>query len=151
MIRYELKDKERQAALEKALPGFKEECQRACERLDGHLDEGMPVTFSNIKSDADSWTRNEWSLLIPANNLEVIEEYDPKGWNRFPEVTPPEGVWMRVEGNRAKVFHVKHGAIFLRGEWYWRIPRPSDPSPACAQIDRREVERFRPWDEEKES
>ncbi len=148
MIRFELKDKSRQEAFEKALPGFKEECQRACERHDGHLDEGMSVVFSHTKLATDSWTSNEWSLVIPANNLEVIGKYDSKKWNKYPEVTPPEGVWMRVEGNRAKDFHVKCGAIFLRGEWYWRIPRASDPYPACAQMDGREVERFRPWEDE---
>lgn len=149
-MHYELKNKERQEALEKALPGFKEECRRMCEGLDGHLDEGTPVMFSTVNFDAASWTRNEWSLVIPADNLEVIGKYDSKKWNKYPEVTPPEGVWMRVEGGRAKRFHVKRGAIFLRGEWYWHIPQASDPNPACAQMDGREVERFRPWDEEDE-
>ena len=143
MIRYELKDKEHQAALEKALPGFSEELQARCAWA--FEDEENYVGVSHC--DGVQHPGFYWEVDVPKEQIEVIGKYDSKKWNKFPEVTPPEGVWMRVEGDRARGFHVKHGAIFLRGEWYWRIPQPSDPSPACAQIDRREVERFRPWDE----
>ncbi len=145
MIRYELKDKERQAALEKAFPGFGADLQSTCEcEFDDRFCH-VSVRLSNCGGVVyDS------AVDIMKSAICTERAYDPKAWNKFPEVTPPEGVWMRVEGDRAKHFHVKHGAIFLRGEWYWRIPRPSDPNPACAQIDRREVERFRPWDEEGE-
>ena len=149
MIRYELKDKERQAAFEKVLPGFDEALQQACAQRNGELEVGACVGLEHFQISTQ-WCKGEWTLALPTVDLEVIGKYDSKKWNKFPEVTPPEGVWMRVEGDRARGFHVKHGAIFLRGEWYWRIPRPSDPDPACAQIDRREVERFRPWDEEEE-
>ena len=142
MIRYELKDKERQAALEKALPGFKEECRRACERLDGHLDEAMPVAFSNAKLDVDSWTRNEWSLVIPADNLEVIEEYDPKKWNKFPEVKPPEGVWMRVETWSACGAVIRGVFMYVNGAW--RRGAYTDPQNEI------KAARFRPWDDGEE-
>lgn len=142
MIRYELKDKSRQEALEKALPGFKEECRRMCEGLDGHLDEGTPVMFSTVNFDAASWTRNEWSLVIPADNLEVIEEYDPNKWNNYPEVTPPEGVLMRIEGQYAKRPELEYyGALmYLEGAWHF--------ADTVEIADNVIVERFRPWDEE---
>nr|DAH22675.1 MAG TPA: hypothetical protein [Caudoviricetes sp.] len=142
MIRYELKDKERQAALEKALPGFKEECQRVCEGLDGHLDEGTPVTFSTVNFDATSWARNEWSLVISASCLEVIEEYDPKKWNSYPEVTPPEDVWMRVETQNACGVTVRGVFMYVNGTW--RRGKYTVPN------DEIKVARFRPWDEEGE-
>ena len=142
MIRYELKDKSRQEAFEKALPGFKEECQRACERHDGHLDEGMPVAFSHTKLDTDSWTSNEWSLVIPANNLEVIGKYDSKKWNKYPEVTPPEGVWMRVETWSACGAVVRGVFMYVNGAW--RRSKYTDPQNEI------KAARFRPWTEEGE-
>ena len=142
-MHYELKNKERQEALEKALPGFKEECRRVCEGLDGHLDEGTPVMFSTVNFDAASWTRNEWSLVIPADNLEVIEEYDPKKWNSYPKVTPPEGVWMRVETWSACGAVVRGVFMYVNGAW--RRSKYTDPQNEI------KAARFRPWDEEKES
>lgn len=138
-MHYELKNKERQEALEKALPGFKEECRRVCEGLDGHLDEGTPVMFSTVNFDAASWTRNEWSLVIPADNLEVIEEYDPKKWNSYPKVTPPEGVWMRVETWSACGTVVRGVFTYVNGAW--RRSKYTDPQNEI------KAARFRPWDE----
>ncbi len=39
--------------------------------------------------------------------------YDPHSWNEYPEVTPPEGVYMRIE------FEDKSGgkAVFYKNEW----------------------------------
>ena len=143
MIRYELKDKSRQEAFEKALPGFDEECQRACERHDGHLDEGMPVAFSHTKLDTDSWTSNEWSLVIPANNLEVVGKYDSKKWNKFPLVKPPRGILMRAEGRYRYGGKFIGAAVWDMGRW---LPMELMVGPEDVAI-----ERFRPWDEEKES
>ncbi len=141
-MHYELKNKERQEALEKALPGFKEECRRVCEGLDGHLDEGTPVMFSTVNFDAASWTRNEWSLVIPADTLEVIEEYDPKKWNKFPKVTPPENVWMRVETWDACGGVVR--GVFMYANGAWRRSVYADPQNEI------KAARFRPWTEEGE-
>lgn len=143
MRHYELKDKERQAAFEKALPGFKEECQRACERHDGHLDEGMPVAFSHAKLDTDSWTSDEWSLAIPANNLEVIEvieEYDSNKWNKFPLVKPPRGILMRAEGRYRYGGKFIGAAVWDMGGWL-----PMEPMVGPEDVA---IELFRPWEEE---
>mgnify|MGYP006875992522 CR=1 FL=1 len=37
------------------------------------------------------------SLEITPDMLEEVREYAPHKWNDFPEVEPPEDVWMRVE------------------------------------------------------
>lgn len=145
MIRYELKDKERQAAFEKALPGFDEKLQTACKYQYGdgsccvtmQLEAYKGILISNL-------------IFIDKDAIAAKEVYDPKKWNSYPEVTPPEGVWMRVEGVRTSGFHVRDGAIFLRGDWYWRLPRASDPNAHCARLDNQDVERFRPWTEEDE-
>lgn len=39
----------------------------------------------------------EGFLTLPAGCVEKVNEYDPKKWNKYPEVTPPIGVPMRVQ------------------------------------------------------
>jgi hypothetical protein len=74
---------------------------------------------------------------MDVNKLEEVYQYDPHKWNRFPEVEPPEGVWMRVEWRagvelrRAVAHYVPWGD---GDEFVW--------------VDRgliKNVERFRPW------
>ena len=38
-----------------------------------------------------------WAVAIPVSEIEEVLNYDPYGWNAFPDVEPPEGVLMRVE------------------------------------------------------
>ena len=37
------------------------------------------------------------SIEITPDMLEKAPEFDPHKWNDYPEVTPPDGVWMRCE------------------------------------------------------
>lgn len=111
MIRYELKDKERQACLERALPGFDEEMQRWCQTY--QLGEGVvPATaavhLARFKKRTP-WAAGEWSLTLPADDIEVIGKYDPHTWNRFPLVKPPRGILMRAEGR------YRYGGKFMGG------------------------------------
>ena len=85
MTFYRLKDKERQAALEKALPGFSARFQKACS--------DQLRTSSAIYVTGDE---HVWAVLIPADEIEKVQEYDPKKWNKWPDVAPPENVIMRV-------------------------------------------------------
>lgn len=115
-MKFFLKDKEHQAALEKALPGFTTELQCACE-----------VQFSDparsVQVDSD-W----WSLTIEKEYIEVVTEFEPEKWNNWPGTEPPEDVLMRVE-----IFSPEEGTdtpeprggdlitrccgIFTRGKW----------------------------------
>lgn len=45
--------------------------------------------------------------------LEEVPEYNPRAWNDYQKVTPPEGVWMRVETTRK----VGAKAMFKNGYW----------------------------------
>ncbi len=142
MIRYELKDKERQAALEKALPVFKKMLQHACENhrpeyFDEH--KSVAVFYSTVDG---TWGSGEWMIELPTDDIEVIKEYDPNKWNNYPEVTPPEGVLMRIEGQYDKRPELEYyGALmYLEGAWHF-----ADTSEIADNVI---VERFRPWDEE---
>ena len=142
MIRYELKDKERQAALEKALPVFKKMLQHACENhrpeyFDEH--KSVAVFYSTIDG---TWGSGEWMIELPTDDIEVIKEYDPNKWNNYPEVTPPEGVLMRIEGQYAKRPELEYyGALmYLEGAWHF--------ADTVEIADNVIVERFRPWNDE---
>lgn len=141
MTRYELKDKERQAALEKALPGFKEVLQRACERHElEYFDEHKSVAAHHYATDA-AWGSGEWVIALPTDDIKVIEEYDPSKWNNYPKVTPPEKVWMRIEMlSQDGGIKTRDVAFYKAGRWC-KFP-----------LDNGEVIlgrlRFRPWDEE---
>lgn len=83
----------------------------------------------------------EFSVRIPVDDIEEVHEYDPHGWNSFPEVEPPEGVLMRVECNQ-----IKTCLVFENGKWRY---------PSGESFEDREfafpVKRFRPWDEDDEA
>lgn len=84
---------------------------------------------------------SQFSAALYADMLEEVREYDPHGWNSFPEVEPPEGVLMRVECNQMKTC-----LVFENGKWRY---------PSGESFENYEfafpVKRFRPWDEDDEA
>ncbi len=77
------------------------------------------------------------SVEITPEMVEKVEEYNPKAWNHFPEVTPPEGVWMRVEWRDGAVVRrdvARYVACSDINEFVWM-----NKGVIC------DVERFRPW------
>ena len=52
-------------------------------------------------------------LCFRTDELEEVHEYNPNDWNDYQKVTPPEGVWMRVETTRK----VGAKAMFKNGYW----------------------------------
>ena len=142
MKRYELKDKERQAALEKALPEFKEALQRTYEKYGlEYFDENKSVTVHHYAAGV-TWGSGEWMIALPTDDIEVIEEYNPKGWNDYPEVTPPERVLMQIEG------HDDDGDAFHFSGYFRNKLWVDEYSYALPKIYT--VERFRPWDEKED-
>ena len=136
MTRYELKNKERQDALEKALPGFEEALQNGCK--DQFSD---PTDFVNVAIGNGKGWGYECLVGIQKNAILVKETYDTHAWNDYPEVTPPEKVWMRIEMlSQDGGLKTRDVAFYKAGRWC-KFP-----------LDNGEVIlgrlRFRPWDEE---
>lgn len=92
MTMYRLRDKERQEALEKAFPGF-------AERLKYAYTEEAFVKGENVGNalHVSSGASPYWTITFMPDEYTIVEEYDPKQWNPFPEFEPPDGVLMRVE------------------------------------------------------
>ena len=98
MTTYRLRDKERQAALEKALPGFGQILQDKCEKF---FDNSNAIRVCNADDG--------WEIYISKTDIKAVDDYNPYTWNSFPEVEPPDGVLMRVErsdgAKRCAYFH----------------------------------------------
>lgn len=137
MIRYTLEDKGRQEGLEKAFPGFGEDLQAAGEREFDDRYDYVEVPLSDCGG-----VLGDYTLPIAKTAIRTEEVYDPHAWNNFPQVTPPEGVPMRVEGQYAKRPELEYyGALmYLEGAWHF--------ADTVEIADNVIVERFRPWDEE---
>jgi hypothetical protein len=76
--------------------------------------------------------------------LEEVREYDPHKWNEYPEVTPPEGVLMRVECRDGRKACAKYRLFIEGGSWC------DVNGGAWPEAYSQSVARFRPWDEEDE-
>lgn len=153
-VTYRLKDQELQRKLDNLTDG----------NFSGLLAETMSEDNGlspHISVDCGEWINphaNEqlaiyrFRVYFRKDEIEVVHVYDPKAWNEYPDVEPPEGVWMRFEYkcvndeikdiepccNDEEPIGVR--LIYRDGEW-----RNSRNFPLCTNKIR-EV-RFRPWDE----
>ena len=135
MAKFQLKDKKLQEKLDEISEGRLSRVL-ACQ-IDAHPVEAIDERTSRITF---SFPRGTIKLFLPNEDIETVEQYNPNLWNRFPNVRPPAGVWMRTE------FVNKHNGRVIRdvaryeqfeGNWYWFNDDDID-------ID---VDRFRPWED----
>lgn len=136
-MKYRLKDRGLQEKLDEISKGDLSDALEVCSAaVASALKRGKPTTI---------WfgVQPQLSLEITSDMLEEVREYDPHKWNDFPEVEPPEDVWMRVErcvDGRTYHFAARYVPVGDSEDYEWL-------SEANLSID---VDRFRPWDEEDE-
>jgi hypothetical protein len=84
---------------------------------------------------------SRFTVTLHKQDFEISPEYNPNAWNSYPDVTPPEGVWMRTE-HRDETdppgIIRKVGAVFQDGTW-----RNSTGEAYPSYIS---IKRFRPWE-----
>ena len=136
MKRYELKDKERQAAFEKIFPGFGRLLNEACAVCPADT-----VVHISSHGVAGQDFPHFYELSFPRSIIEEVVAYDPKGWNDYPEVTPPERVLMQIEGRDDDGDSFHFSGYFKNRMWV-------DEYGYALATNIYTVERFRPWDEE---
>lgn len=133
-MRFRLKDRELQKKLDEISNG-------GLSRMLGRL---PYYTTQSSEPDFLHFSKNPHLMLeVTSDMLESLREYNPHGWNAFPEVEPPEGVWMRVErcvDGRTYHFAARYVPVGDSEDYEWL-------SEANLSID---VDRFRPWDQEDE-
>lgn len=135
---FRLKDKNPQVQLDALSDGdFSKRLQHA------NHDDGMIFVEFGEKLESPGFDLHRFNLAFFDDEVKEIHRYNPHGWNAFPEVEPPEGVWMRVErcvDGRTYHFAARYVPVGDSEDYKWL-------SEANLSID---VDRFRPWDQEDE-
>ncbi len=127
---FRLKDKNLQVQLDALSDGdFSKRLQHA------NHDDGMIFVEFGEKLESPGFDLHRVNVAFFDDEVEEIHRYNPHGWNAFPEVEPPEGVWMRCETDVNAIEHkIRHIAKFDGREWRDYLSK---------QVV---VHRFRPWD-----
>lgn len=138
-MKYRLKDRELQKKLDEISQGDLSDALEVCSAaVASALKRGKSTTI---------WfgVQPKLSLEITSDMLEAVKEYDPHGWNDFPEVEPPEGVLMRVECHDGRKACAKYRLFIEGGSWC------DVNGGAWPEAYSQSVARFRPWDEDDEA
>lgn len=143
MIRYELNDKKRQAALEKVFPGFGRALQVACKN---EFDDEFSHVCVQLNRDGDVFYDDE--VCVKKSAIRAKRVYDPNAWNKYPEVTPPEDISLRCEGHDRDTGRPFRAILrYLDGGFCFDS---TDPRLYRSLFPGMVIDRFRPWDEEGE-
>lgn len=136
-MRYRLKDRELQKTLDELSDGgFSRQLEEHQERILTGIQYQKQATIWFCKSEGPCH-----ALEITPNMIEEVPAYNPRAWNKYPDVTPPEGVCMRVE--RGEGPGIQRGVaryVAINGD-------------GCAWMHQgivKNVDRFRPWDDPEE-
>lgn len=140
MAKYKLKDRSLQIPLDLISSGEFSEVLRSGIEFD--KDGFAVVTFGSSKHDNNkALITGKFTVTLHKSEVIKLAEYDPTKWNRYPEVTPPENEWMRVEqwsNNRCRLI----GGIFRDGKWYCK----QDVGGQYLEATLDNVDQFRPWE-----
>ena len=136
-MKYRLKNKELQKKLDDLWGNrFSEELNDECKRTGstGNIYMSLPI---DPATDKDEKRYSFVTFHFMREDIERFVEYNPNGWNNFPEVTPPRNVLMRCVWVDLSC-NTLHYAARFDGSW-------RDDEGRIVAVDR-----FRPWDEEDE-
>lgn len=136
MAKYRLKDQELQKKLDEITDGDFSEC----------LEKGAVDQFCRVGSIGVTCGRfgcnghPRLKIDFYLHEYEELKEYNPNDWNSYPDVTPPEGVLMRVETTTGSKFCGYHHTFAEGGCWCYQ------DGTVCSEATSKSVERYRPWE-----
>jgi len=143
---YRLKDSALQKHLDAISNGdFSHRLQNELQdiRGNGTTDADYRIFFGFMSGRAE--LVNRFSMLLYEHEIEAIPEYNPNEWNAYPEVTPPEGIWMRVEAQSVSTGEISRVcAIFRGGKWHESEEGVATDLVEFAGI--KKVKRYRSWE-----
>lgn len=138
MTKYRLKDQELQKHLDAISGGDFSIRFNKFRPISIQKDTAIYFVFGSMQREgfADGFGNfRRFQICLLGDELEAQPEYNPDDWNNFPEVTPPDGVLMRVETeDDVKICGYLD---YLDNCWHY-----SDGTP----FDIENVKRFRPWE-----
>lgn len=80
------------------------------------------------------------SVNLTKQDIEQFLEYNPNDLNAFPDVTPPEGVLMRVEAEGVRKFCGYYHTFAEGGCWCY------EDGTVCPEAISKSVKRYRTWE-----
>lgn len=137
MTKYLLKDADLQHHLDAISGG---EFSEALKSGNVEFDEDgfATVRFGSSKHENNKTLVTE-KFSVFLHKDEVSFQYDPDAWNSFPEVTPPEGVLMRVETKTGRNFCGYYHIYEEGGCWCY------EDGTVCPEAISKSVKRYRTW------
>lgn len=141
MTKYRLKDQDLQRHLDAISDGdFSRQIEGHLQNIKGlgTTDADYRLFFGELPGRYEMV--NRFSMLLYEHEIEVFEEYDPNDWNSYPDVTPPEGVLMRVETTTSSKFCGYYHTFAEGGCWCYQ------DGTVCSEATSKSVERYRPWE-----
>lgn len=136
MTKYRLKDQDLQHHLDAISGGDFSDVLNAND-LDFDEDGMTEIAFGS-SSHGKTFIAEKFSVTLLKD--EISFQYDPNAWNSFPEVTPPEGVLMRVETKTGRNFCGYYHIYEEGGCWCY------NDGILCPKAISESVTRFRPWE-----
>lgn len=138
-MKYRLKDQDLQRHLDAISHGEFSRClQTELQdiRGSGTTDADYRVFFGFMSGRAE--LVNRFSMLLYEHEIEATPEYNPNGWNKYPDVTPPDGVPLRVQISRAHEL-IRFFACYKDSSFY-------DAEGRLIRIGKRDDVQFKSWE-----
>ena len=135
-MRYRLKDQELQKKLDEITDGDFSEC----------LEKGAVDQFCRVGSIGVTCGRfgcnghPRLKIDFYLHEYEELKEYNPNDWNSYPDVTPPEGVLMRIETEGGRKFCGYYHTFAEGGCWCY------EDGTVCPEAISKSVKRYRSWE-----
>ena len=135
---WHLKDRELEKNLIEIDTEFLSKLNTVCEILDTNKD-GDIYKYQACVVKLNHHGKTIGELFLTGGDIEYKTTYNPYAWNPYPEVTPPEGVWMRLEICPGSEDSGRMGAKYVNGKWLL-------DDGAIANFGNYPA-RFRPWED----
>ena len=138
-MKYKLKDKSLQKKLDDISSGaflFSEALNEACEGISDFSLTACPLI--RVSFGQTPGISHAYEVYFNPDQIEKAPEYNPYAWNRFPDVTPPEGIQMRCITQTGMGFMLH----YMSGDWLDNRNDVYDEHGLDGS-----VVRFRPWED----
>lgn len=142
-MKYQLKDQELQKKLDEISDGDFSRALRRLVELDIPVSEPIYMAFGDMQlcGFADGFGNlRRFSICLLKDDLKIVKEYNPNDWNNYPDVTPPEGVLMRIETKVGRKFCGYYHTFAEGGCWCY------EDGTVCPEALSKSVERYRTWE-----
>jgi hypothetical protein len=138
MTKYRLKDQELQKHLD-AISGGEFTATIESGSFEFDEDDMAVVTFGSAMHGTEI-IAGKFSVILDKNETYELAKYNPNNWNNYPDVTPPEGVLMRIETKGGRKFCGYYHTFAEGGCWCYQ------DGTVCPEATSKSVKRFRPWE-----